>query len=96
VAAAIALGTVAVAATAAGAGAGAAHSGAGGMPVVAIDGGAVRGKATGTVAAFVGIPYAAAPVGVLRWRAPRPGRPLEWGARRDGVCAALRAAGLAV
>lgn len=46
-----------------------------------------RGTVRGTVAAdhrtFLGIPYAAPPVGDLRWRAPRPARP--WSGVRDAT-----------
>ncbi|MGR4864306.1 carboxylesterase/lipase family protein [Caulobacter sp. LARHSG274] len=45
-------------------------------PIIAhVDGGMIAGKSTGGVAAFLGVPYAAAPVGDLRWRAPRPVAP---------------------
>jgi para-nitrobenzyl esterase len=39
---------------------------------VQIDTGQLAGVASGDVVAFKGIPYAAPPVGDLRWRAPRP------------------------
>jgi len=44
-------------------------------PVVAVDGGRVAGSTEAGAAAlsvFRGIPFAAAPVGALRWRAPQP------------------------
>jgi para-nitrobenzyl esterase len=39
---------------------------------VVTTGGQLRGKAAGTVDEFLGIPYAAPPVGPLRWHAPQP------------------------
>ncbi len=41
-------------------------------PQVKIKSGTVEGKKIGTVRAFLGIPYAAPPVGDLRWKAPAP------------------------
>ncbi|ARF53284.1 carboxylesterase/lipase family protein [Streptomyces gilvosporeus] len=41
-------------------------------PVVATERGRVRGVVEGEVAAFRGLPYAASPVGALRFAAPRP------------------------
>ena len=41
-------------------------------PVVAVTGGQVQGKALATGAVFKGIPFAAAPVGGLRWKEPQP------------------------
>ena len=48
-------------------------------PLVKIDSGIVQGKTVGTVSTFLGIPYAAPPVGKLRWKPPSP--PAKW----DGV-----------
>ena len=53
-------------------------------PVVATDRGRVKGVALGSkAAAFRGIPYAAPPVGPLRWRPTQPARP--WPAVRDAT-----------
>jgi para-nitrobenzyl esterase len=41
-------------------------------PVVHTESGDLEGRIKGDVAAYLGIPYAAPPVGALRWRAPRP------------------------
>ena len=47
--------------------------------------GTVRGKAinNGQVQAFLGLPYAAPPVGALRWRSPQP--PASWKGERDAT-----------
>ncbi len=47
--------------------------------------GKVHGKTIhfGKVKAFLGLPYAAAPVGALRWRAPQP--PVRWKGVRDAT-----------
>ena len=45
-------------------------------PVVATADGTVRGKAAAAGEEFLGIPYAAPPVGALRWQPPRP--PAPW------------------
>ncbi|NIJ19077.1 para-nitrobenzyl esterase [Sphingomonas naasensis] len=41
-------------------------------PHVTVDTGKIAGKASGDVEAFLGIPYAAPPVGPLRWRSTQP------------------------
>ncbi len=51
--------------------------------VVRTDAGLVRGTTSGEARVFNGIPYAAPPVGALRWKAPQPVKP--W----DGVRAAV-------
>lgn len=43
-----------------------------GGPIVATTGGLVQGATTPTTDKFLGIPYAAPPVGALRWRPPQP------------------------
>ncbi|MES2581385.1 MAG: carboxylesterase family protein [Pseudomonadota bacterium] len=49
--------------------------------VVGVKEGAVRGTETATVRQFLGIPYAAPPVGALRWKAPVA--PAPWDGVRD-------------
>jgi para-nitrobenzyl esterase len=51
---------------------GAPSSGASSAPQVKTDSGAVEGKQVDGVTAFLGIPYAAPPVGDLRWKPPAP------------------------
>jgi para-nitrobenzyl esterase len=51
--------------------------------VVATDNGSVRGAVTATGVAFKGIPYAAPPVGDLRWHAPQPAA--KWSDTRDAT-----------
>lgn len=55
----------------------------GDAPVVPTTNGSVRGSVDGEVRRFQGIPYAAPPVGELRWRAPQPALP--WSGIRDGT-----------
>ncbi|HEX5402378.1 MAG TPA: carboxylesterase family protein [Pseudonocardiaceae bacterium] len=85
----LAVGAVALAALLAGAttsGAGAAQGPANrghGAPVVSTSGGAIKGVATATTDKFLGVPYAAPPVGALRWRAPQPAA--RWHGVRDAT-----------
>jgi len=51
-------------------------------PVVRTESGLVRGSGTGVVA-FKGIPYAAPPLGPLRWKAPQAA--LRWQGTRDAI-----------
>lgn len=51
------------------------------VPRVRVDTGMLSGTSDGGVEAFLGIPYAAPPVGDLRWRAPQPASP--WHGARD-------------
>jgi para-nitrobenzyl esterase len=52
-------------------------------PVVGTTNGPVRGLANGAVNEFLGIPYAAPPVGALRWRPPQPAS--RWSGVRDAM-----------
>jgi para-nitrobenzyl esterase len=45
-------------------------------PVAGIESGRIAGEAAGAISVFRGIPYAAAPVGALRWRPPQ--RAASW------------------
>jgi para-nitrobenzyl esterase len=56
-------------------------SGAG--PIAYVQGGAVRGAAVSGVDEFLGLPYAAPPIGNLRWRPPEP--PRGWHGVRDAT-----------
>lgn len=42
---------------------------------VAVTGGQIAGKTEGAVIAYLGVPFAAPPVGALRWREPAPVKP---------------------
>jgi para-nitrobenzyl esterase len=52
--------------------AGAAARGASSNPEVKIDTGKIKGKSDRSVRSFLGIPYAAPPIGDLRWKPPAP------------------------
>jgi para-nitrobenzyl esterase len=65
------------------AGTAAAASGSEGAPVVATHDGAVQGVAGPGSDAFLGLPYAAPPIGNLRWRPPAP--PKRWHGVRDST-----------
>src|SRR6185437_15580896 len=52
-------------------------------PVERIDGGLVRGADDAGVRSFLGLPYAAPPMGNLRWRAPQPAA--AWSGVRDAT-----------
>lgn len=54
-----------------------------GATMVKIDNGALRGETNQGVSVFKGIPYAAPPVGELRWHSPRP--PASWQGVRDAT-----------
>ena len=42
------------------------------LDVVSVDGGKISGTSNAGVRVFKGIPFAAPPLGELRWRAPQP------------------------
>ncbi len=50
---------------------------------VRTDGGSLRGTSAGSVAAYLGVPFSAAPLGSLRWREPQPVAP--WRVVRDAT-----------
>ena len=54
-----------------------------GSPVVGTADGAVRGMSSGLLNEFLGIPYAAPPVGALRWQPPQPAA--HWPGVRDAT-----------
>lgn len=52
-------------------------------PTAGLDSGQILGAATGDIAVFRGIPYAAPPVGALRWSPPK--RPAAWPGVREAT-----------
>lgn len=70
------VGALALAAVLAGATTSGAGAGQSGGPIVATTGGLVQGASTSIDNEFLGIPYAAPPVGALRWRPPE--QPAPW------------------
>jgi para-nitrobenzyl esterase len=56
--------------------------------VVRVSDGALKGRVSGGVRTFLGIPYGAPPVGTLRWRAPEA--PAPWTGTRDAIAPASR------
>ncbi|HSW39951.1 MAG TPA: carboxylesterase family protein, partial [Acidobacteriota bacterium] len=47
------------------------------LSIAKVTGGALEGVVEGDIASFKGIPFAAPPVGNLRWKAPQPVIPWE-------------------
>jgi para-nitrobenzyl esterase len=78
--AAIAVG-LAVACSGPGGGGGAPHSA--DPTLVRVAGGVLKGRVSGGARTFFGIPYAAPPVGALRWKAPQ--EPAPWTGTRDAL-----------
>ena len=52
-------------------------------PVVMVEGGRIRGSMHDGIVAYLGVPYAAPPVGNLRWMPPQPVK--SWDAVRDAT-----------
>ena len=50
-------------------------------PIVTVETGSLRGETSGGINVFKAVPFAAPPVGDLRWRAPQPAH--AWGGVRD-------------
>ncbi|WP_158752039.1 carboxylesterase/lipase family protein [Acidobacterium sp. S8] len=58
------------------------HTGSSG-PAIRLASGTIAGKQQGNIAVFTGIPYAAPPIGPLRWRPPQP--VAAWSGVRDAT-----------
>lgn len=56
-------------------------------PIVRIDSGQLAGRSDGGVDIYLGIPYAASPTGINRWRAPQPVAPWEGIREATDFCA---------
>jgi para-nitrobenzyl esterase len=76
----IAIAAVALALVPGGAAAAGGHSA---RPIAETDRGLVRGAVAGAMTEFLGVPYAAPPVGELRWRPPQPHA--RWAGIRDAT-----------
>src|SRR5262245_59091491 len=61
--------------------------------IVGTQQGQVEGRSARNVRSFLGLPFAAPPVGALRWRPPQP--PAPWGGVRQAAAAGPRCAQLA-
>lgn len=59
-------------------------------PTVQVSQGAVSGKLVNGVREYLGIPFAAPPVGALRWQSPQA--PIAWAGTRDGSAFGARCA----
>lgn len=59
-----------------------------GVPLIRTDGGILAGKSVGAADEFLGVPYAAPPIGTLRWMPPQPAKP--WTGIRDATHAKSR------
>jgi len=66
------------------------------IETLSVTGGELRGVVKGGIASFKGIPFAAPPVGALRWKAPQPLQPWTGVKKADAFAPApMQSAGLA-